>query len=147
MADGHADDLVADHGRARGRQTSAPVGTLPAMDALRLFAPEEPMRSRVRRRPLVADPDERAVHRVELFLADHLEPEGDLALIQATLGLCEATGEDIAALDALVIDHTRFPRSRAAVERTRELLAMPVEKRPEGFWPRFLLEQLESSAS
>jgi hypothetical protein len=80
-----------------------------------------------------------------LFLADHLERDGELAQIQVALALCDAAGgRGQVRLDDLILDPYRFPRSAHAVARVIELLELPPPERPEGFWPRFLLEQLEA---
>lgn len=93
------------------------------------------------------EPDDAAWHETEYFLADHLEREGDLAHIQAALALCDvAGGRSRATLEELAVNSDRFPRSAHAVRRVIELLGFPTAKRPEGFWPRFLLEQFEESA-
>jgi hypothetical protein len=87
---------------------------------------------------------EAAWHEVELFLADHLERDGDLAQIQAALALCDAAGDrDRSTLAELILDRGRFPRSVHAIARVTALLELPHGERPEGFWPRFLLKQLE----
>lgn len=106
--------------------------------------------SATRRRPRsIQQLDEATLHESEAFLADQLEREGDLAVVQVALTLWDASGSCdgdtffTVALDA--IDPSRFPRSLVAVERVRELLDGPVAARPEGFWPNFLLEQLASS--
>jgi hypothetical protein len=91
--------------------------------------------------------DEATWHETEFFLADRLEREGDLAHIQAALTLCDAAGgRSRATLEELVLNRGRFPRSLHAVKRVRELLELPTAERPEGFWPRFLLEQFEEQA-
>jgi hypothetical protein len=121
------------------------------MEALQLFTIET-------RRPAIAttrtqviaghERDDAVWHETELFLADHLERYPDLAQIQAALALCDAAGDrDRSTLAQLVLDRRRFPRSVHAIARVTELLELPRDERPEGFWPRFLLEQLEDRPS
>jgi hypothetical protein len=119
------------------------------METLRLFTIESDMAVMprgVRRAASEGEPDDAAWHETEYFLADHLEREGDLAHIQAALALCDAAGcRSRATLEELVVNGDRFPRSAHAVRRVIELLGVPTAERPEGFWPRFLLEQFEGS--
>jgi hypothetical protein len=90
------------------------------------------------------EPDDAVWHEAELFLADRLERDGDLAQIQAALALCDAAGgRGRATLEELVLDRYRFPRLAHAIARVIELLDLPAAERPEGFWPRFLLDQVE----
>jgi hypothetical protein len=94
----------------------------------------------------VREPAEASWHEAELFLADHLERDGALAQIQVALALCDAAGgRRRARLDELTLDPDRFPRSAHAIARVIELLELPTAERPEGFWPRFLLDQLKGS--
>jgi hypothetical protein len=117
------------------------------MEVLRLFTVEsETAVTRIggHRPTFVSEPDETAWHETEFFLADRLERDGDLAHIQAALALCDAAGgRSRATLEEVVLNRDRFPRSLHAIKRVRELLELPTAERPEGFWPRFLLEQFD----
>ena len=116
------------------------------MEALRLFDLRPQHGVVTMARELSASPRESgdtAWHEVELFLADRLERDGDLAQIQAALALCEAAGGGRDVLEALVLDPYRFPRAAHAIERVRQLLELAPAERPDGFWPRFLLDQFD----
>jgi hypothetical protein len=116
------------------------------MEPLTLFNAERTTvaRSGSPRTPTPGELDEAVCHDTELFLADHLEREGGLAQIQVALALCDAAGSrDRTTLEDLTIDRYRFPRSAHAIERVAELLSLAPAERPEGFWPRFLLDQLQ----
>lgn len=117
------------------------------MDLLQLFTMEARpgATSATRDRPAPTQEHDDAVwHETELFLADHLERDGDLATIQVALALCDAAGDRRrTTLDELALDRSRFPRSAYAVVRVIELLGLPPANRPEGFWPRFLLAQFD----
>lgn len=119
------------------------VSTL--METLQLFrldpaAAKESTRDRRSANGLA--PSDATWHEVELFLADRLERDGDLAVVQVALTLCDVAGErDLGTLEELTPDLSRFPRSAHAITRVIALLQLPVAERPEGFWPRFLLDQ------
>lgn len=121
------------------------------MEALQLFRldPAAAERSVGRRRLADASGlNEAAWHEMELFLADHLEREGDLAMIQVALTLCDLAGKrDIVTLEELNADVGLFPRSAHAIARVMNLLELPAAERPEGFWPRFLLEQFQDAGA
>ena len=121
------------------------------MEVLQLFTVEprrpESSATRARATPL-REPYEAAWHETEVFLADHLEREGDLAQIQVALALCDSAGDrGRATLEGLVLNRYRFPRSAHAVMRVIELLELPSADHPEGFWPRFLLAQFDEPSS
>ena len=117
------------------------------MDVLTLFAVEPPTAvssAASGSTSPVREPDEASRHAAELFLADRLERDGALAQIQVALALCDAAGgRGRARLDELILDPDRFPRSANAIARVIELLELPTAERPEGFWPRFLLDQFK----
>lgn len=122
------------------------------MEVLQLFSvePRHPEPSAAgARTPHVQEPDDAVWHETEVFLAEHLERQGDLAQIQVALALCDNAGDrDRATLEELALDRCRFPRSAQAVLHVIELMELPLADRPEGFWPRFLLAQFdEPSAS
>jgi hypothetical protein len=119
------------------------------VEALRLFnnQSESAAPPAAGNRPMPAhEPDETALHEAEMFLADRVERDGDLARIQVALALSDtAAGASRENLEGLVLDRGRFPRTVHAIERVLDLLKLPAADRPEGFWPRFLLEQLEET--
>jgi len=86
---------------------------------------------------------EESLHHSERFLAAQLEREGELAALQVALWLHEASERLPGGLSELSVDERRFPRTAWALRHARVLAERPVSERPEGFWPRFLLEQLE----
>jgi hypothetical protein len=76
----------------------------------------------------------------ESFLQACPDSPEALATIQATILLCEGSGEiSEMALGEVSVDDCAFPRAAAAVEWTRGVLEGPRAAWPEGFWPRFLL--------
>lgn len=84
----------------------------------------------------------------EGFLQAQADANEPLATIQATILLCESTGDiSEAALERVSFDYRAFPLAAAAVEWTRRALRGPRAAWPEGFWPRFLLGVLASEPS
>ena len=83
----------------------------------------------------------------ETYLAE--KTKGDVpAAIQAAMLICEGAGDvSRSVLDAVTVDAASFPRTAAALERTRELVATSPAEWPEGFWPRFLLGVLAGTRS
>ena len=89
-------------------------------------------------------PSQDRFHASERYLAEHIERHGDLAAIQAVLWLCDRPGRHPAdELEILEVDGRSFPRTEAAVARVQQVLEAPRDRRPEGFWPRFLLVGLD----
>lgn len=133
----------------RRRRVSAAWGTLCRVESFQLFAvdpadpPRKPERSETHeaRRPM----PEESLHQSERFLAAQLEREGDLAALQVALSLHEASERLPGGLSGLSIDEQYFPRTAWALRHARVLAERPVSERPEGFWPRFLLAQLEQA--
>lgn len=96
-----------------------------------------------RRRPLGApSPAEDVLHASERYLAEHIERYDDLAAIQAVLSLGITPRTHVGEPDETMIDRERFPRCVQAVARVRQLLEADSSQLPEGFWPRFLLQQV-----
>jgi hypothetical protein len=120
------------------------------MEMLTLFTlgpKSAPAKTFAEHSPLPRELDEEACHETELFLADHLEREGELAQVQVALALCDAAGgRGSVMLEELVVDDYRFPRSAQAVACVAKMLELPPLERPGGFWPRFLLEQFVGSS-
>jgi hypothetical protein len=114
------------------------------MEPLRLFVLDE--LEPPREKDLGEPPDGHTSVSVEYleaaegFLQARADGNEVLATIQATILLCESTGDiSEAALDRVSVDDHAFPLSAAAVEWTRGALRGPRASWPEGFWPRFLL--------
>jgi hypothetical protein len=82
----------------------------------------------------------------EDFLDDEGRADDPKARIETAMFLCEGAGDVSAStLQRLTIDQARYPRAASAVDETRETLALPPSKWPEGFWSRFLLRALAES--
>jgi hypothetical protein len=114
--------------------------------SLRLFEIASEMRPQPqpppRRSATIQIPADDVLHASERYLAEHVERYGDLAAIQAVLCLGIAPSPQAGDPEEAVIDSERFPRCIQAVARVRELLAAEAGELPEGFWPRFLLQQV-----
>jgi hypothetical protein len=126
------------------RAASASHTLAEAMEPLRLFVLEElelPQEEDLGEAP--HGPTSVSVEHLEAaegFLQARADASEALATIQATILLCESTGDiSEAALDRVSFDDRAFPLAAAAVEWTRGALRGPRAAWPEGFWPRFLL--------
>jgi hypothetical protein len=131
--------------RANGSHTSGASVTLLVVSSLRLFEIDAPaaIPPPEQSQPQQSETREQAMHASERYLAEHIERYGDLAIIQAVLCFgAEIRGGN---LDELDVDRAKYPRCAAAVDRVVELLAADVDDLPDGFWPRFLLKQLQST--
>jgi hypothetical protein len=126
------------------RATSATPTLAEAMEPLRLFVLEELELPREEdlRETLDGPTSVSAEHleAAEGFLQARADANEALATIQATILLCESTGDiSEAALERVSVDGRAFPLAAAAVEWTRGALRGPRAAWPEGFWQRFLL--------
>jgi hypothetical protein len=126
------------------RAISATPTLAEAMEPLRLFVLEEfePQQEEHPGEKLDGPTSVSVEHleAAEEFLHGRADGKEALATIQATILLCESTGDiSEAALERVRVDDRAFPLAAAAVEWTRAALMGPRASWPEGFWPRFLL--------